>query len=245
LESEVPVTKCVVAFFMAALLAAPLAAQKGKDTRTDAEKRMQAQGDQDSARLQKAMQDAQKTANHSGDNKMSCDDLEADLIAQMQAPTVKKAVSESDATATQLLDDVHKTQGDMKAAAAGSLAMTLMMGVVNTMVPGMSHFTGKAEEAAGQAMKQKMEKTADAQAAETSQLMNNLAVIMPNLYRSNRVMELGRAKNCEWAQQAAAAAGMPPGGGTGGDAAKSHMADRSFQHLDRPIAMRPPSSPVG
>jgi hypothetical protein len=217
MESEASVTKFFVAALVSAAIAAPLAAQRsgGSKDRAEAQKLMQQSNDQ-TMKLQAAMADARAKANHPGDNKLSCDELANEAVAQMQQPEVRAQIAQNSDTAKSMQEDMDKAMGTAKAKPAVSIATTLMFGVVNTFIPGMSLVTGRAEAKAQESMQKSAREQAEVTNANTAQnmtvMMDGLIAIMPQMMRTHRVMELGQAKKCEWAQGLNASGGMPASG---------------------------------
>jgi hypothetical protein len=141
-----------------------------------------------------AMQAAQAEANQPGDENLSCDQLQQQVVAVAQDPAFQAFVQKAGAAA----------QKDMAAmeAAKGEIAAKTAATMVASMVPGaaMGHMMAGAAEAQAK----------QAQAAERVQSImsqgQELMALMPTLMRGQRLIELGGAKSCEWAASAMSAA---------------------------------------
>ena len=172
-------------------------------------------GGPDMMKLQTAMADAQKQASHPGDSNMTCDQLEAEAVAQMQQPTVRAQVAVGGESAETMKDNMDKVQGAAKAAAAVGLATSIMTGVMST-VPGLGMIAGRASQAAQQAAQARAQAVGQAANAsnqvEIAKSLDSLTAIMPNLMRTHHMLELGQAKKCEFAKNAGNT-GMPNAGG--------------------------------
>lgn len=149
-----------------------------------------AQG-QDYQAMMQAMEKAQSEASKPGDDKLTCEQLEKQLIAVAQDSELQAYMKVAGASA-------QADQEAMKKAAAGPRAMQTLRTAFMAMVPGGA--------AAGMASAQAQAQAQGAQAAGRVQTRmeqaKQLTALMPKLMRGQRVVELAAAKKCEWATSA-------------------------------------------
>jgi hypothetical protein len=137
--------------------------------------------------MMKAMETAQADASKPGDEKLSCDRLEEQMVAAAQDPAVQEHVEAAGLSA-------QKDQAAMQAA-KGQIAMQTIQTVLAATVPGAAMATTMAS--AAQAQTQQAQTTARVQSrmGQAQQMM----AILPQLLRGQRLIELAMAKKCEWA----------------------------------------------
>jgi hypothetical protein len=148
---------------------------------------------QDYQAMAQAMEKAQADAAKPGDDKLTCEQLEEQLIAMTQDPAFQAHVEAAGAEA-------QKRQAEIDAA-KGQVAMQKFRTVMMSMVPGAA-MPGMA---AAQAQAQAQGANAMKQNADRMQQAERMMALMPMLMRGQRVIELASAKKCEWAE----AAGTP------------------------------------
>jgi hypothetical protein len=150
-------------------------------------------GQPDMMKLQMTMMDAQQKAIRSGDEALSCEALQKELVSTMTDPAVQAYAARTDAAYAKELASQQK-KGVMTAEAAAALAASLTSGTAMTGMPTVPALTP------GQAMTpQQMQQAMVAQQQAAIAYMNQLAPLMPALMRSQRVTMLAAMKNCTWA----------------------------------------------
>jgi len=148
-----------------------------------------AQG-QDYQAMAKAMEQAQADAAKPGDEKLSCEQLEEQLISLTQNPEFQSHVETAGAEA-------QKQQAAMNVA-KGQIAMqtfrtVIMATVPGGAMPGMASAQSQAMAQGAQSMEQAKQRMEQAQ---------KMMGILPMLMRGQRVIELASGKKCEWAASA-------------------------------------------
>lgn len=145
---------------------------------------------QDLAQYQKlaeAMEKAEREAVRPGDERLDCGALEQQVVSAVNAPVVQDYIAKAGRRAE---EDRARIRPD-PAAMTAQAAVTAF----SSIVPG-GGWAGMAS-AAGQAA------GAQAQAAQNiqqrMQQANEMATILPNMMRGQRLIELAQAGKCEWA----------------------------------------------
>src|SRR5437762_4011474 len=135
------------------------------------------------AEMAAAMQAAQARAMRPGDEALPCAALEKELVSSMNDPAVQAYAAKSSAAAQKNLTAAEKSKAPMTPQAAAALAASL--GAGGGLPPGLAGPPGLA---------------AQAQAAQKLQAeqMKQMIPIMPQMMRSQRVMQLGAVKQCSW-----------------------------------------------
>jgi hypothetical protein len=145
-------------------------------------------GMQDPQAMMKAMEDAQKAAKQPGDEKLTCSELEEKVLAASQDPAFQAHVKAMGASSEAQLAASKVTQTEKAAKTAATIAAATMPGA------GMGQlFASKAEHQALIAQGRARQQSMLSQAQEAMQHM-------PMLMRAQRLLELGVAKRCEWAE---------------------------------------------
>ena len=174
---------------------ATLHGQKGKPPGMPA-------GMPDPAQMQAAADAAQKNAKRPGDEVMSCEAGQNELVATMQDPKVQTVIGKQGAWAKQQQD---KLNAGMAAAnggpSKGSIAAQMAKGFATSMVPG----AGMAQVAAQQAQAKRQIAESAQNQADMFARMNEMMTIMPQMMRAQRLAELGQNKKCDWAQESGGA----------------------------------------
>lgn len=134
------------------------------------------------AEMAAAMQAAQARAMRPGDEALPCAALEKELVASMNDPAIQAHAAKS-AAAAQKNVTAEKSKAPMTPQAAAALAAAL--GAGGGLPPGLAARGDLA---------------AQAQAAQKLQAeqMKQMVPIMPQIMRSQRVMQLAAVKQCSW-----------------------------------------------
>jgi hypothetical protein len=120
-----------------------------------------------------ALWSARKTAIRPGDAAMTCNALEKELVATMSGPAVRKYAETSAVALQKEYDALHTAKAPMTGPKAATLASSL------------NSVTGVAQ-------------LAFAQARLTSNQLHSLTAILPQLMRSQRIIQLAFTKQCRW-----------------------------------------------
>jgi hypothetical protein len=143
--------------------------------------------------LQSSLSAAEAAAKRPGDESLSCDALQSELVASARDPAVQSFVAKSGAAAQEKIDA-------MNSAAAGMAAQSAIT-IMSSVVPGgawAGHAANVAQAQAGQAQ-------AARNMQQQMQQAQEMMTIMPQLMRGQRVMDLAQQKDCKWLRDAMAA----------------------------------------
>jgi hypothetical protein len=130
-------------------------------------------------------------ANKPGDVALGCEAIQKELVATVKDPAMQAVFVKQGAWAQQQIDKLNAVPG----APTGSVAAQLLTGFAPSFVPGL----GAAGMAAQAAQAQAMEAQATMNQQQMMQRMQGMSTILPQLMRSQRLVELGQARKCEWA----------------------------------------------
>jgi hypothetical protein len=136
--------------------------------------------------MQAAMQAAQAAANRPGDEKLTCEQLQAELNASANNPALQSSVASAGAAAQE------------RAAPPSGGAQTATT-VLGSVVPGADMAGLAAAAAQGQAQGAQASANVQQRMAQSQSRMGNL----PQMMRGQRVLDLAQARNCAWARGAA------------------------------------------
>jgi hypothetical protein len=149
--------------------------------------------------MQKAMAAAQAAASQPGDEGLSCDALQEQMIASVNNPAVKDVVSKQGAQAQAQVDKLNAAKSNQSKA---SVAAQVAQGFASSFVPGF----GAAQMAAAAAQAQSQMAEAAVNQQQMMANMQAMMTIMPQMMRGQRLYELAAGKKCAWVS------GPPPGG---------------------------------
>ncbi len=147
------------------------------------------------ARMEAAQAEAQAQAVRPGDEELSCDALQAEMVATMQDPAVQTQMAQQGAWAQGQMDAADGARGQMMAM----MGMSMFMGLASSFVPGLGYLQGAQQRA----MSAGMEAQAQQNMAQSMQQAEGAMTIMPQLMRGQRLYELGQAKQCAFVQEQA------------------------------------------
>lgn len=148
-------------------------------------------GMQDPQGMMAAYQAAQAAANRPGDEKLGCEELQAQFTEVMNDPAIKANVEAAGAAAQRDMAAIEAAQQAQKAQIAAGTATT----AAGSVLPGgqwaaLGSAVAQAEAAKAGAAGRLQQHAALAQGAMEA---------MPQLMRGQRLVELATAKQCEWA----------------------------------------------
>jgi hypothetical protein len=150
------------------------------------------------ADLEVKMAAAMAAADKPGDLALGCAAIQTELVATVKHPAMQATFVKQGAWAQQQIDKLNTVPG----ASSGRVAAQLATGFASPFGPGPGVPAVTAQAAYAQALQ--------AQAAmdpqQMMQRMQDMITILPHVMRSQRLVELGLARKCEWAP----AAMMPP-----------------------------------
>lgn len=142
---------------------------------------------QDYQAMMGGMDAAQAQASQPGDENLSCDELQEQMLAIAQDPALLQHFEASGAAAQKDMEQMQVGKGEIAAKSAATvLAATVPGADMSQMMA--SAMENQSRAAAGKARTQE-------RMAQGQQMMG----FMPKLMRGQRLIELGAARKCEWA----------------------------------------------
>ena len=142
---------------------------------------------QDYQAMMKAVERAQAEANQPGDEQLTCDQLQEQLVVIAQDPAYLAHVKAVGIAAEKDMAQMQVPQSEIAAKTAAT--------IVASTVPGaaMGHMTASAAE--------NQAKVAQGAARMQSRMADGMQMMafMPKLMRGQRLIELATARKCEWA----------------------------------------------
>lgn len=144
----------------------------------------QRQGDN----MMAAQAQAQAASARPGDEAMSCAAIEAEIKVMYNDPAFQASVNSMGASAQSQMDRANAA----RAGAVGLGAASMAAGIASSFIPGAGWFNMAAMQAQQAAAMSQM----SAANKDRTQMMNDTMAIMPQIYRGQRLYELGQAKKC-------------------------------------------------
>lgn len=145
---------------------------------------------QDYQAMARAMEKAQADASKPGDEKLTCEQLEDQLVTVTQDPALQAHVEAAGAEALKKQEAMKVAQGKIAAEKFRTVMMAVMPGAA---MPGMATAQAQAQAQGASAMNQ---------GAARMKQMEKMMPLLPTMMRGQRVIELAVAKRCEWAESA-------------------------------------------
>ena len=152
-------------------------------------------GAQDYEAMAKAMEKAQAEASKPGDEKLTCDQLQQQLVAIAQDPAYLAYVQAAGIQAQKDMAQMQVPQSEIAAKTAATMAAS--------MVPGAAMGQMMASAAENQAKAAQSAARVQSRMDQGQQMM----AFMPMLMRGQRLVELAAVRKCEWL--AGLGAGVP------------------------------------
>lgn len=148
-----------------------------------------AQG-QDYQAMVQGMEKAQAEAARPGDDKLTCEQLETEVVTAAQDPQLQAHIEAAG-------EDAQKQQEAMKVAksqiAMQAIRTAMMSTVQGAALPGMASMQAEATAKGMKGMKQTLTRMEQAK---------QMMTLMPTLFRAQHLIELAAGKGCEWAKSA-------------------------------------------
>jgi len=145
--------------------------------------------------MQTAQADAQAKAIRAGDDKLNCTQLETEMTALMNDPAYQAGIASTVSNA-----NTQTSVGDAAKANAAAMTALGVVGALPVQIPGMELVSLGASYATQAHMAAQQTRS---QSAMTS-TFDGLAGMQASIWRQQRVIELGAAKNCAFLKDAAA-----------------------------------------
>lgn len=137
---------------------------------------------QEMQQMQAVMIDAQVKAVRRGDEAMNCQAIEKELLTSMNDPALQAYAAKAAATAEKELTALDKPKAPMTPQAAAALAAGLTPDLASLLTGSPTQPLTPAQQLQYQAA-----------------YMKQLTAIMPQLMRSQRLVQLAFVKQCGWA----------------------------------------------
>ena len=138
--------------------------------------------------LEASMAAAQAAAARPGDEQMTCDALQAEMVTSMNDPAMQSQI----ASLGEWAQSQQAQAQAGRAQALGMAGMSMMGGLASAFIPG----AGMAQSLMMQAQIQAMQGQANANMAERTAMMSNVESMMPAMMRGQRLFELAQAQQC-------------------------------------------------
>lgn len=171
----------MLAATFAGFTAAPTLAQDGVDA-------MQAAG----ARLEAEQAQARANAARPGDELLTCEQIQAEMGANMNTQEMQTQTAEMGASAQRQ----QELQEEARQRQLGMMATGVVTGIVGSFVPGV----GYAQSAVMQAQASEQQAAATESQREMAGLIGNMTNMMPAMMRGQRLNELAQAQDCSFAR---------------------------------------------
>jgi hypothetical protein len=130
---------------------------------------------------------AQKAAVRAGDEALSCDALQTQLLAMNQDPAVQDYLQSAGAMVQQ--DAAAGQQGEARAATQTALTLMSSLGSMGAMA-GMTGMAAQHQSQQVDAMRNMQQRAAQ---------MQQMMAILPQMLRGQRLTELAQQRKCSWA----------------------------------------------
>lgn len=146
----------------------------------------------------KALADAEAGATRPGDENLDCAQLQQELMATTTDPALQAQVQSMGAQAQKDMDAMQAAQADVARRTATTAAGAVVPGASG---PALASAIADAEAAKASGSARMQERV-----AQTDQL----TAMMPQMMRGQRVIDLARARKCDWLEQVDGGAGPVP-----------------------------------
>jgi hypothetical protein len=143
--------------------------------------------------MEQAMANAQAQASRPGDEALTCEQLEAEMVAVMQDPAVQATVAAQGADAQLQMDRMNAARDRARA----QMGVSLFMGLASAFIPG----AGYAQMIQQQAMANQSRGMAEQRMAEMNAMAERMVPIMPQMFRGQRIYELAQGHQCAFVQE--------------------------------------------
>jgi hypothetical protein len=142
------------------------------------------------AAMEEALAAAEAGAKRSGDEHLSCDELQKELATTMKDPKIQAMTAQAGAQSKKDKERMQNAQGQVAMGAASSVVGVLPGGDWAQLGSAMAQ--APAQMAQAQQRRQ-----------EILQMGGGMADALPSMMRGQRLWELAQAKKCEWAKDGA------------------------------------------
>ncbi len=134
-----------------------------------------------------------------GDEALTCDQVQAEVVATVNAPEVQSVIQQQGGWAKAQIDKMQQgqQQADSSQAAQPSMAGQVVRSLAMGLIPA-NPVTGYAQVAAAASQNQALAAEARKNQAEMMAKMQQMMTIMPQIMRAAHLAEIGQAKGCEF-----------------------------------------------
>lgn len=177
-----------------------------------------AQSPADFERQQKQLLEAQEqavaNAVRPGDENLSCEALQTELIAVAQSPEMRSFAESFGAQAQADLAQVEQAQAaaeEQTRTARRGVFRSMVQGATSAVVPGADRAAARAQQAQAQAQNAELQAQTEQNLQRIAGLSSSVAGMTGPAMRGQRLLELAQARDCAWLKEGGAP-GAPPGG---------------------------------
>ena len=153
---------------------------------------------------------AEANASRPGDENLSCEALQAEMVAIAQSPEMQAFTQTAGAQAQANMAQISAAQAAQQAAAGSrpGLARQIAQGVVSGVVPGVGQAQAQAQQAAAMAQNAQLQEQTRQNQQAILGLGGQLSSLAGPAMRGQRVFELAQTRDCAWLKEGG---GLPPG----------------------------------
>jgi hypothetical protein len=182
-----------------------------------------AQRSRDLAREQRAAQAAQELADaeaagaaaavRPGDEDLSCEALQTEMVAIAQSPAMQNFAQGFGAQAQADFDKLNEAQAaaeEQTKSARKGILRGMVLGAATAVTPGADKVAARAQQAASMAQSAQRQAEANRNVDALLGQSGNVAAMAGPAMRGQRLIELAEARDCAWLKDGGAGA-LPPG----------------------------------
>jgi hypothetical protein len=150
---------------------------------------------------------AQASASRPGDEELSCEALQAEMVTiaqtMQQDPALQTMAAQAQADLGKIQEAQQSAEAQAQSARPGFGQMA--RGFASGVVPGLDRANAAAQQAAAIAQAEEAQAQANENAQRMAAMSQSAAALAGPAMRGQRVVELAQARNCAWLQEAGAA----------------------------------------
>ena len=160
--------------------------------------------------LEAAQAAGEANASRPGDEALSCEALQAELVAIAQSTEMQSFAQTAGVQAQADLAKINEAQAAQQAAAGSRprLFRGMVQGAASAVVPGLGQAQAGAQQAAAIAQSAQAQEEVRQNQQSMLALGGQAAAMAGPMMRGQRVMELAQARDCAWLKEGG---GLPPG----------------------------------
>jgi hypothetical protein len=157
-----------------------------------------------------AQAQAEANAVRPGDENLSCEALQAEMMALAQSPEMQTFAQGFGAQAQADLASLEQAQAaaeEQTRTARRGVFRSMVQGAATAVTPGADQAAARAQQAASRAQAAQIEAQTNQNLERILGQSDNIAAMAGPAMRGQRVFELAEARDCAWVKEGA----MPPG----------------------------------